>query len=84
VLLALFLESLGRSLMRNTASCKSEKLNQDLRAIAYYEMLHNAGTELAFAVLHCTKTQSWSKKQLPVTVDANNTRPLYGEVLFKN
>lgn len=70
--------------MRNTASCKSEKLNQDLRAIAYYEMLHKAGTELAFAVLHCRKRQRWSKKQLSFTLDANSTRLLYGKVLFKN
>lgn len=70
--------------MRKTASRKSEKLNQDLRATAYYEMLHNAGTELAFTVLHCRKRQRWSKKPLSFTVDANSTRLLYSEVLFKN
>lgn len=84
LLLALFLESLGRSIMRNTASCKSEKLNQDLQANAYYEMLHNAGSELAFTVLHCRKRQSWSKKQLSFTMDANSTRLWYCEVLSKN
>lgn len=84
VLLALFLESPGRSLMRNAASCKSEKLNQDLGATAYYEMLHRAGTELAFPVLHCRERRGWSKKQFSLTTDVNSTKLLYCEDILKN
>lgn len=70
--------------MRNAASCKGEKLNQDLGAIASYEMLHSAGTELAFPVLHCRKRQGWSKKQFSFTVDVNSTKLLHCEDILKN
>lgn len=41
----------GQKLNEKYCVLREQKLNQDSRAIAYYEMLHSAGMELAFTAL---------------------------------